>query len=229
MIRCIVIDDEQIAREGLLEFIREFDFLTCVGDYANPVAAVERVKNKEVDLIFLDIEMPRMKGIQFAELVNNNSTMIVFTTAHPEYALKGYKVNAIDYLLKPIFFDDFKRAVTKARSLYALMYPGNAEEQFIFFREDGVDHRIRIGDIAYVKSLQNYVQLFLVDNRTVMVHKTLKALQESLPAEKFLQIHRSYLVQTKCISAVDGLTVVVQGAVLPVARERKHILLGMKK
>jgi DNA-binding LytR/AlgR family response regulator len=227
MIRCIIIDDERIARDGLLEYVREFDFLECVGDYSNPLQAVDLIKNKEVDLIFLDIEMPRIKGIQFAEMIDNSTTMIIFTTAHPEYALKGYKVNAIDYLLKPIFLEDFRKAVLKAKSLYDLMYPERGETPFVFFREDGVDQRVLINDILYAKSLQNYVQIHLNDNRNIIVHKTLKSLQEMLPAEKFIKIHRSYLVQKRAIKSIDGLTAMINTTPLPIARERKQELMDL--
>ena len=227
MIRCIVIDDEQIARDGLLEFIKEFEFLECVGDYANPFQAMDLIKNKEVDLIFLDIEMPRIKGIQFAEMINNSSTLIVFTTAHAEYALEGYKVNAIDYLLKPIFQEDFTKAVLKVKGFYDLMYPQQGEPPFIFFREDGIDHRVLISDITYIKSMQNYVQLFLNDGRDMIVHKTLKAVSELLPGEDFTQIHRSYLVQKKYITAIDGLSAIVNNTTLPIARERKQVLVDL--
>ena len=227
MIRCIVIDDERIARDGLLEFIKAFDFLECVGDYSNPLQAVDSIRNKQVDLIFLDIEMPRIKGIPFAEMINNNATMIVFTTAYPEYALKGYKVNAIDYLLKPIFFDDFKRTVIKARGLFEMRFPAEDNSQFVFFREDGVDHRVIIDDIVYISSLQNYVQVHLVDKRSIVVHKTLKSMQEMLPEEKFIQPHRSYLVQKRYIRAIDGLTAMVHDTPLPIARERKQMLLDL--
>jgi DNA-binding LytR/AlgR family response regulator len=227
MIRCIVIDDERIARDGLLEFIKEFDFLVCVGDYSNPLQAVDLIRSKQVDLIFLDIEMPRIKGIPFAEMINDNATMIVFTTAYPEYALKGYKVNAIDYLLKPIFFDDFKGAVLKARDLFDRRFPAGESPQFVFFREDGVDHRVIVDDIVYISSLQNYVQVYLTDKRSLVVHKTLKSLQEMLPEEKFIQLHRSYLVQKQYIRAIDGLTAMVHDTPLPIARERKQSLLDV--
>lgn len=227
MIRCIVIDDERIAREGLLEFIKEFDFLECVGDYSNPLQAVDLIRGKQVDLIFLDIEMPRIKGIPFAEMINDNATMIVFTTAYPEYALKGYKVNAIDYLLKPIFFDDFKRAVIKARDLFEMRFPATENPQFVFFREDGVDQRVIVDDILYISSLQNYVQVHLSDKRCIVVHKTLKSMQEMLPEDKFIQPHRSYLVQKRYIRAIDGLTVMVHDTPLPIARERKQALLDL--
>ena len=225
MIRCIIIDDERIAREGLMEFVKEFDFLQCVGSYANALETTKMIQQKEIDLIFLDIEMPRIKGIQFAEMINDSNVMIIFTTAYSEYALKGYKVNAIDYLLKPIFFEDFQKAVLKAKKLYDLVHPEN--QDFIFFRENGVERRVIVNDIVYIKSLQNYVQLFLQDNRNLTVHKTLKGVQELLPADKFIQIHRSYLVQKKCITSIDNLNAQIGGITLPIARERKQALIEL--
>lgn len=223
--RCIIIDDERIAREGLLEFVHAFDFLECLGTYANALQATELIQNKEVDLVFLDIEMPRIKGIHFAQMINNSSTMIVFTTAYPEYALQGYKVNAIDYLLKPVFFDDFSRAVLKAKGMYDLIYPESTTPQMIYFRENGVDHRVQIADILYINSLQNYVQVHLTDARTIIIHQTLKGLLDKLPADKFVQIHRSYVINKDHITAVDGLTVLIKDAPLPIARERKQALM----
>lgn len=225
MIRAIIIDDERIAREGLLGYIKKFDFIECVGDYGNAMHAMDLVVNKEIDLIFLDIDMPHIKGIQFAEMVNNSTTMIVFTTAYPEYALKGYKVNTIDYLLKPIFFEDFEKAVLKAKGIYELMYPDADSHNSLFFRENGVDRRVQIDDILYVKSLQNYVQIYLKGKRNIVVHQTLKRMIETLPAGKFVQIHRSYVIQFRHIQSIDGYTLVLSETVLPIARERKPYLM----
>jgi DNA-binding LytR/AlgR family response regulator len=227
MMRCVIIDDEPIAREGLRDFVNEFDFLYCLGEYANANEAVELIRNKEVDLIFLDIEMPRINGIKFAELVDNGTTMIIFTTAYPQYALNGYKTNTVGYLLKPIFFDEFKQAVLKAKSLYDLIHPASTEKKSVFFKENGTEHRVFIDDILFVKSLQNYVQLYLKDSRNIVIHKTLKAVQELLPAEQFIQIHRSYVVQAKCIASVDGHTARLPSSSLPIARERKAALMEL--
>jgi DNA-binding LytR/AlgR family response regulator len=223
MLRCLVIDDERIAREGLLEFIKQFDFLYPVGDYANALDALPLIKNKEIDLLFLDIEMPGIKGIRFAELVVDIPVLVIFTTAYADYALPGYKVNAIDYLLKPIFFEDFEKAVWKAKTWHERLYPP-ASVPYLFFKEDGIVHRVIVGDIMYVKSLQNYVQLFLTDKRVLTVHKTLKALLDLLPANKFIQLHRSYIVQEEYITALDGQFAYVQATALPIARERKHLV-----
>lgn len=227
MLRCLIIDDERIAREGLLAFVKQFDFLDPVGDYANALDCLELIRNKQIDLLFLDIEMPYIKGIKFAELIRELPVMIIFTTAYAEYALQGYKVNAIDYLLKPIFFDDFEKAVLKAKQWYDLRDSGGSEAKYIFFKENGVSHRISVPDIMYIKSLQNYVQLFLKDKRVIIVHKTLKAMQDVLPAELFIQTHRSYLVQQECITSIDGQFVHIDATALPIARERKHMLAAL--
>ncbi|WP_107037787.1 LytR/AlgR family response regulator transcription factor [Brumimicrobium mesophilum] len=223
--RAIVIDDERIAREGLLEYLKRFDFIECIGDFGNALHALELINNKQVDIIFLDIDMPHINGIQFAEKINNSSTMIIFTTAYPEYALKGYKVNTIDYLIKPIFFKEFEAAVIKAKEMFGLMNPENEVSKFIFFRENGVDKRIILKDIIYIKSLQNYVQIHLEDGQSIIVHKTLKSLIEELSKVDFIQIHRSYVIQINKILSIEGFQVKLVDHVLPISRERKAMLL----
>ncbi|UOQ71598.1 LytR/AlgR family response regulator transcription factor [Hymenobacter cellulosilyticus] len=126
MLRCLVIDDERIAREGLLEFIKRFDYLHPVGDYANALDALPLIRNKEIDLLFLDIEMPGIKGIRFAELIVDMPVLVIFTTAYADYALSSYKGNTIDYLLKPIFLEDFEKAVSKARTWHERLFPRQA-------------------------------------------------------------------------------------------------------
>ena len=227
MMRCLIIDDELIAREGLRDFVNEFDFLHCLGEFANANETIELIRNKEVDLIFLDIEMPRVNGLRFAEMIDNSSIMIIFTTAYPQYALSGYKTNTVGYLLKPIFFDEFEKAVLKAKNLYDLIHPESTEKRFIFLKENSTEHRVFINDILYIKSLQNYVQIYLKDSRSIVVHKTLKAVQELLPAENFIQIHRSYVVQEKCITSIDGYTAHLSASSLPIARERKAALMEL--
>lgn len=221
MLRCVVIDDERIAREGLLAFIQQFDFLQAVGDYANALEALVLIRQQQVDLVFLDIEMPGIQGLRFAELLVDLPVLVIFTTAYADYALQGYQVNALGYLLKPIFFADFAQAVQKARRWQQRLTPAGPAD-YLFVRHDGVEHRVVIRNILYAKSLQNYVQLFLRDARVLTVHLTLKALLDQLPGEAFVQVHRSYLVQQACITALDGYFVYVQTTALPIARERRH-------
>ena len=222
---CIVIDDERIAREGLSEFIKEFDFLENRGSFSNAHQAMAKLKSETIDLIFLDIQMPFLNGLEFAKMIADKPSMIVFTTAYSEYALKGYKVNAVDYLLKPIFFEDFKASVFKAKKMYDLMFHQENTVKPLFFKENGVFLKVVPTQILYVKSMQNYVEIHLQNQKRIIVHQTLKSILDQLPQEDFLQIHKSYVVNTKYITHIEGSSLYLNEISLPIARNRKEAIL----
>ncbi len=222
---CIIIDDERIAREGLNEFIKEFDFLQNRGSFSNAHQAMEKLKTETIDLIFLDIQMPFLNGLEFAEMITDKSSMIVFTTAYSEFALKGYKVNAIDYLLKPIFFEAFKASVFKAKKMYDLMYQQENTTKSLFFKENGVLIRVQPTQILYVNSMQNYIEIHLRNHKRIIVHHTLKSILKQLPLDDFLQIHKSYIVNVNYITHIDGSTLYLDEISLPIARNRKEAIL----
>jgi len=222
---CIVIDDERIAREGLNEFIKEFEFLENRGSFSNAHQAMEKLKTETIDLIFLDIQMPLLNGLEFAKMITDKPSMIVFTTAHSEFALKGYKVNAIDYLLKPIFFETFKASVLKAKKMYDLMFQQESTSKPLFFKENGVLIRVQPSQILYVNSMQNYIEIHLKNNKRIIVHHTLKNILEQLPQDDFLQIHKSYIVNTKYITQIDGASLYLDEVSLPIARNRREAIL----
>jgi DNA-binding LytR/AlgR family response regulator len=224
---CIVIDDERIAREGLSEFIKEFDFLENRGSFSNAHQAMEKLKSETIDLIFLDIQMPFLNGLEFAKMITDKPSMIVFTTAYSEYALKGYKVNAVDYLLKPIFFEDFRTSVFKAKKMYDLMFQQTSTVKPLFFKENGVFFKVIPTQILYVKSMQNYVEIYLQNQKRIIVHQTLKSILDQLPQENFLQIHKSYIINTKHITHIEGNTLYLNEISLPIARNRKEAILGV--
>jgi DNA-binding LytR/AlgR family response regulator len=223
--KCIVIDDERIAREGLMEFIKEFDFLENIGSYSNAHLALEKLKTETVDLIFLDIQMPFMNGLEFAQIIRDNASLIIFTTAFSEYALKGYKVNAVDYLLKPIFFDDFKASVYKAKKMFDLMHQKENVSKPLYFKENGIIIKVLPAQITHIQSLQNYVELHFENRKKVILHQTLKGILDLLPEEKFLQIHKSYIVNLNHISHLDGTTLYIGEICLPIARSRREEIL----
>jgi DNA-binding LytR/AlgR family response regulator len=222
---CIVIDDERIAREGLNEFIKEFDFLENRGCFSNAHLALEKLKNETIDLIFLDIQMPLLNGLEFAKMITDKPSMIVFTTAYSEYALKGYKVNAVDYLLKPIFFEDFKSSVFKAKKMYDLLFQQENTIKPLFFKENGVLVKVPPTQILYVQSMQNYIEIYLENRKRIIVHHTLKNILGQLPQQDFLQIHKSYIVNTKYITHIDGATLYLKEINLPIARNRREAVL----
>ena len=227
--KCIVVDDERIAREGLKEFIKEFDFLENLGLFPNPKLALEKIKEESVDLIFLDIQMPLLNGMELASLLVDTQTMIIFTTAHPEYALEGYHVNSVGYLLKPIFFEDFELGVQKAKKMYDLINPEEARFEPLFFKENGILVKVHPAEIMYVRGLQNYVELNLENDKRLIIHQTLKSLLNLLPNELFVQIHKSYIVNTRHISRLDGATLYLRETGLPIARDRRKEVLDLLK
>lgn len=222
---CIVIDDERIAREGLNEFIKEFDFLENRGSFSNAHQAMQKLETETIDLIFLDIAMPLLNGLEFAKMITDKPSMIVFTTAYSQFALNCYKVNAIDYLLKPIFFEDFKVSVFKAKKMYDLMFQQQNTFKPMVFKENGVLLRVQPQQILYVKSLQNYIEIHLKNQKRIIVHHTLKSILEQLPQDDFLQIHKSYIVNTKYITHIDGAVLYLDEINLPIARNRKEAIL----
>ncbi len=227
--KCIVVDDERIAREGLNEFIKELDFLEPVGNYANAHLALNKLRKDPVDLIFLDIQMPFLSGMDFAKTLKDLGVMIIFTTAHPEFALKGYKVNAIDYLLKPIFFEDFKIAVNKVKKLYELMYDKERPSSPLLFKENGMLYKIYPYHIIYISALQNYIEIYRDNEDKMIVHQTLKNILEELPEQEFLQIHKSYIVNLKYFKSIQDSKIFLQDIELPIARSRKSYVLNYTK
>ncbi|KEO71913.1 LytR/AlgR family response regulator transcription factor [Anditalea andensis] len=225
--KCIVIDDERIARQGLIEFIKEFDYLEIVGDYANAKLALANTQMESIDLIFLDIQMPSLNGLDFAKLISDHQIMIIFTTAFPEYALEGYQFNAVGYLLKPIFFDSFSQAVQKAKKLWDLSNPQEISSNHFFIRENGQMISIDMENLTYISGLQNYIELNMATGIRHLVHQTLKSIIEELPKNVFVQIHKSYIVNIRHISKIDGALLFIGNKSLPVSRDRRKNLLNL--
>ncbi len=186
MLNCIIIDDEELARVLLKSYVDKLDFLNSKGEFENPLEALSILKTESIDVIFLDIQMPQLKGTDFAKLVPAK-TRIVFTTAYSEYALDGFELNAIDYLLKPITFERFLTAVNKVQ--------GNAENilnvaQTITVKSGYDLHKVNFADINYIKSDSEYVTFYTVNGK-IMVYQSLKSLEDSLPTSQFMRVHRS--------------------------------------
>ena len=229
--KCIVVDDERIAREGLNEFIKEFDYLENAGLFSSANLALEKLKADGVDLIFLDIQMPLLNGMELARLLatKQQQPMIIFTTAHSDYALQGYQVNSVGYLLKPIFFDDFKLAVQKAKKLFDLANLQEDKFEPLFLRENGILVKVLPTQIMFVRGLQNYVELNLENGKRLIIHQTLKSMFALLPEEVFAQIHKSFIVNVRHISRLDGSMLYLRETALPIARDRRKEILNILK
>jgi len=197
MLKCIVIDDEELARALLKTYIDKLDFLELVQDYENPLNAIEMIKSNSIDLIFLDIQMPELKGTDFAKMVPEN-TKIIFTTAYSEYALEGYELNALDYLLKPIIFDRFLKAVLKLKPTNE----SNIKDTITV--KSGYDlHKLKLNDITHIQSDSEYV-IFHTQDQKIMSHQSLKSLEETLDRSLFMRVHRSFIINKTKVTGLKG-------------------------
>ena len=180
-INCIIIDDEPLARKGLKEYIADVDFLNLTGEFDNSLKATEAISSGEIQLLFLDIQMPKITGLDFFKTLHN-APPVIFTTAYPQYALESYELEAIDYLVKPIRIERFLKAVNKAESYYSLLQQeGNSnrvekiEDDYVFIKADRKYFKIYFKDILYIEGLKDYVVIYTVDNKIITSMKDRKS------------------------------------------------------
>ena len=220
-IRCIAIDDEPLALEQISRYIGRIPKLRLMGAYLSAEQAWQALERGSVDLLFLDIEMPMVNGMEFARRVTETfgPVPIIFTTAYPQFAVEGFRIDAVDYLLKPLSFDDMQVAVDKVvRRLGQQSAPQEAEELFV--RSDGATHKVAVSDILYIKGLSEYVQICVKgSDRLLTTHDSLKHYEELLPANKFFRIHKSFLINLAHIDGADSDTVTVAGTPLPLGQK----------
>ncbi len=222
-INCIVIDDEPLARKGLKEYIADVDFLELVGEFDNPLKAAEPISKGEVQLLFLDIQMPRITGLDFFRTLQNPPP-VIFTTAYPQYALEGFEVNALDYLVKPISFSRFLTAALKAKEYYEIREKNTGSEtgsDFFFIKADNKLVKIVFDELLYVEALQNYVTIHTATKK-YMTYLTFKAVEDYLPADKFLKVHKSYIVAASKIDSIEGNDIRIGQQHIPISRNQKE-------
>lgn len=206
ILNCLIIDDEPIARKLLQEYIEETDFLLLAGTAENPLKATRLMNELEVDLIFLDVNMPKMTGFQFLRSAVN-LPMVIMTTAYGQYALDGFEHNVVDYLVKPFSLERFIKATQKALELKKLkakpdIHTTDTANHF-FVKSDGKIERINYNELLYVEAMSNYVTLYTT-RKKLIVYLTIKGIQEKLPTDHFLQVHKSYIVNVNKINHIEG-------------------------
>lgn len=203
-IKCIVVDDEPLAVSLLESYVEKIPFLELVFSTENPIEAMEFIQNNEADLIFLDIQMPELSGINFMKIVGNKLKYIL-TTAYSEYALEGYDHNIIDYLLKPISYSRFEKSTQKALERFTVN--DTKEDSFFFVKSSGQQHKINFDDILFVESIKDYVNI-KTEKQEYIVLDTLKSLENQLP-ENFIRVHRSYILNKLHIKSVDSRMIIL--------------------
>ena len=235
-IKCLVVDDNKMARLALQQLISQVEFLDCVGECASAIEAFNFLKQNEVDLLFLDIEMPKMTGIELTRQLTQRP-LIIFTTSKKEYAAEAFELNVADYIVKPITIARFMAATERAKELFDsknnhIIYPfGSIETQnndaFIFIRDSNVLKKIMMDDLLWLEAMGDYVKVFHRENgkeKFNAIHTTLKALEEKLPTAKFQRVHRSYVVAVSKIDFIEEGAINIGKKVIPVADAYRNIL-----
>lgn len=232
-ISCIIVDDEPMAREILTSFVSKISQLTLLKSCSNAMEAFEIINNKQVDLIFLDINMPEVTGLSLASSISKN-TKIIFTTAYREYAVDGFNLHAVDYLLKPIAFERFLQAIqklfeiTNTKTTETLTEKETATNDFIFVRADRKMVKINFEDLLYVESLSDYIKIHTLE-KTITTRETIKNIETKLPADSFLRIHRSYIVAIAKITSYTNEHIELHKKALPISRSYKETILEKLK
>jgi DNA-binding LytR/AlgR family response regulator len=223
MLRCIIIDDEPIARKGLKEYIHDVDFLQLIGEFDNPLKAMDTLMNQKIDLLFLDIQMPKMTGLEFMKTIPH-PLQVIFTTAYPQYAVEGFELNAADYLLKPFSFERFWKAVVKAKKMSDAAgisgIPANNEPDYFFIKSDNKLVKIGYDDILYVEALQNYVAVHTAEKKYI-TYLTFRSIEEYLPATRFIRTHKSYIVAANKVESIEGNEIKIGTHHIPISRTEK--------
>ncbi|QHT72061.1 response regulator transcription factor [Rhodocytophaga rosea] len=233
---CIAVDDEPLALGLVCAFIEQTPFLKLAGRYSSAIEALRGLHEQAVDLIFLDIQMPDLNGIELARVLDrsgaNTGPRIIFTTAFNQYAIEGYKVDALDYLLKPFGYDEFLRAANKARSYaerfqqptipLALPAKEEPEEEYLFLKVEYQLVRVAFKDILYIEGLKDYVKVYVQGNKNpILTLTSLKALEEKLPARRFMRIHRSFIVSLEQVKAITKNSVQIGDITITVSDQYK--------
>nr|WP_293297213.1 LytTR family DNA-binding domain-containing protein [Allomuricauda sp.] len=223
----IIVDDEPLAHKVILSYAEQLEELNLVGQAHSAKEALSLLKDKKVDLIFLDIEMPKMKGIDLLATLKTKP-MVILTTAYEQYALKGYELDVVDYLLKPFEISRFIKAVNKAYELWSKQSIKPSGEtitkaESIFIKSDKTVHQIKLKDIQYLESDTGYVKIHLFNSKSILSNLTLQDLEEKLPDE-FIRIHKSYIVPTTKIEKIEGNRITIEHTSLPIGRHYKKAI-----
>lgn len=230
-IQCLAVDDEPLALELVSSYIRQTPFLELVGECSSAFEAMQLLDKEDVELIFLDIQMPGLTGVEFTRTLEKNTQgrtpRVIFTTAFNHFALEGFRLDALDYLLKPFNYEEFLRAAHKAKHYFELLKSSNStpasDEDSMFIKSEYQLVKVNFEDILYIEGLKDYVKIFVQsETRPLLSLITLKSLEEKLPAGRFMRVHRSYIVALNKIKAVGRQGITIGKEVIPISTQYKE-------
>lgn len=228
MIRCITVDDEKLSLDLLADNIRQISWLELEAECKNAMQAIEVLQNKEVDLIFLDIQMPGLGGLQFLNSLDN-PPMVILHTAYEEYALEGFELNVVDYLVKPVSFTRFLKACNRAEVLYDLQKKNISKENesldFLFFHVEYNLVKVILADILYVEGLKDYVKIYLnSSDKPVITRQNLKGMERKLSPKHFARIHKSYIIRLDKVTEIKRDRVCLGDKEVPYSTDKDHLI-----
>jgi DNA-binding LytR/AlgR family response regulator len=234
ILNCWIVDDEPLAVSLLESYVNKVPFLKLTGKYSNALSAMQNIANEEVDVLFLDIQMPEVNGMDFAHTISLH-TRVVFTTAFSEYAVEGYRVNALDYLLKPFSFEEFVVAAKKAYNWFEIIkqkpipeLEKEREKVGIFVKSEYKYLHIIYDDILYIEGLKDYVKIYTLDSlKPILSLMSLKQLEEDLPFGKFARVHRSYIINVDKISSINKNRIVINKKQIPIGETYKKQFMAL--
>lgn len=235
VLKCMIVDDEPLPLELLADYIKKTPFLELAGSFTNPLEALIALRHQPVDLIFLDIQMPELNGIQFTQLAGEK-TKIIFTTAYTNYALQGYELNVLDYLLKPIPFDRFLKAANKAlqsitENTVEPPVSSSTNQELIFVKSGYKTIKVFLSEILFLESLKEYVAIHKPGEK-ILTLDSMKKMEELLPSQQFVRVHKSYIVNIKHIDSIERNRIFIGKTVIPIGdtyRENLFLVLEGKK
>ena len=215
MLSCIAIDDEPLALELMKKYISKIYFLELKGVFTDPFEAKKLLESSHIDIVFLDIQMPDINGIEFSKIISKKDSAVIFTTAFSEYAVEGFNVDAIDYLLKPIEYDRFLKSVYKAKEYTDFISNQEMQDGYIFVKSDYQMTKINLKDILYIEGLDDYIKIYL-PQKPILTLMTLKTIALKLPSKEFIRIHRSYIIPISKIEHISKSKVKIADKEIPI-------------
>lgn len=226
-LNCAIIDDEPLALEMMSDYVQKTPFLTLTGAYNSAVQAIKTIRENPVDLLFLDIQMPELSGLEFAKVLPKR-TKVVFTTAFPQYAVEGYEVEAFAYILKPISYEAFLKVAKRAYDWFSQSEKAKnyANDRFIFVKSDYKLVRIDLDDILFIEGLKDYVRIYTENGDKIMSLMNMKTLEDFLPKPEFLRSHRSYIVHMNKVKCLDRFRMNIGENYIPVSESYKDVIMA---
>ena len=227
MINCVIIDDEPLARKGLKEYIADVDFLNLSGEFDNPVKVAGLLSRGEVQLLFLDIQMPKITGLDFLKTIQH-APPVIFTTAYPQFAIEGFELNALDYLVKPVSFERFLKAAMRAKEFYEIRQVNSDESKkesaqpgYFFIKSENKLVKIFFDEILFSEALQNYVVIHTAVKKYI-TYLTFKSVEEYLPSDQFIKTHKSYIIAAAKIESIEANDIKIGQHHIPISRNLKE-------